>query len=348
MTGAQGVVVVLMGLGNAGTKFVCRAGLARAGDVVQLTLDGQQGRRRDVLRPHEGAIDLPGAVDQCEVLEHGLDGVEVVLSRHVEHGVVFVVEPAVRLGTVVVAAHQVEEVVVVRGQVPVRVHCDEAGVLQEARVDLAAGAREVGRHAVDHVVLEPAVAAVHGQVVDGRRALAGVDGAAHHRHAARRGFSGTGHQRDGRQHGHGRLADRHHMAVGTAHQADELLHVMDVVVQVEGAHLQRHHAGIGPVGDVDLVVAQQLLDGFTQQRAVMAGQRGHHEHGGLVLHLGEHRRIVGVALEAQQPAEGLLERHELLHRDVHAVDLDRPDLELGLLVVLGEAVHQVQPGGQAL
>jgi len=80
----------------------------------------------------------------------------------------------------------------------------------------------------------------------------------------------------------------------------------------------------------------------------MAGQRGHHEHGGLVLHLGEHRRIVGVALEAQQPAEGLLERHELLHRDVHAVDLDRPDLELGLLVVLGEAVHQVQPGGQAL
>ena len=43
-----------------------------------------------------------------------LDGVEVVLGRHVEHGVVLVVELAVRLGAVVVAAHQVEEVVVVR------------------------------------------------------------------------------------------------------------------------------------------------------------------------------------------------------------------------------------------
>jgi hypothetical protein len=46
---------------------------------------------------------VPGAVDQREVLEHGLDGVEVVLGRHVEHGVVLVVELAVRLGVVVVA-----------------------------------------------------------------------------------------------------------------------------------------------------------------------------------------------------------------------------------------------------
>jgi hypothetical protein len=43
-----------------------------------------------------------------------LDGVEVVLGRHVEHGVVLVVEGAVRLGVVVVALDEVEEVVVVR------------------------------------------------------------------------------------------------------------------------------------------------------------------------------------------------------------------------------------------
>jgi hypothetical protein len=49
-----------------------------------------------------------------EVLEHGLDGVQVVLGRHVEHRVVLVVELAVRLGAVVVAADQVLEVVVVR------------------------------------------------------------------------------------------------------------------------------------------------------------------------------------------------------------------------------------------
>jgi hypothetical protein len=98
---------------------------------------------------------LPGAVDQREVLEHGLDGVEVVLGRHVEHGVVLVVELAVRLGAVVVAADQVEEVVVVARQVAVGVHRHEAGVLQEARVDAAPGAGVVGRHAEDDVVLEP-------------------------------------------------------------------------------------------------------------------------------------------------------------------------------------------------
>jgi hypothetical protein len=39
--------------------------------------------------------------------------------------------------------------------------------------------------------------------------------------------------------------------------ADELLHVVHVVVQVERALGQRHHAGVGPVGDEHLVVVQQ-------------------------------------------------------------------------------------------
>jgi hypothetical protein len=98
----------------------------------------------DVLRAHRLALDDPGAVDQREVLEHGLDGVQVVLGRHVQHGVVLVVELAVRLGAVVVALDQVEEVVVVAGQVAVGVHGHEAGVLQEARVDAAPGAGKLG------------------------------------------------------------------------------------------------------------------------------------------------------------------------------------------------------------
>jgi hypothetical protein len=39
---------------------------------------------------------VPQAARQQVFLEHGADGVEVVLGRHVQHGVVFVVELAVR------------------------------------------------------------------------------------------------------------------------------------------------------------------------------------------------------------------------------------------------------------
>jgi hypothetical protein len=66
-----------------------------------------------------------------------------------------------------------------------------------------------------------------------------------------------GHQRDRGQHRHGRLADRDHVHVRAKQVADEVLHVIDVVVQVERAVRQRHHARIGPVGDEDVVVGSR-------------------------------------------------------------------------------------------
>jgi hypothetical protein len=56
-------------------------------------------------------------------------------------------------------------------------------------------------------------------------------------------------------------------------------------------------------------------------------------------------QVVREALEAAA-AEGLVQRHLFLHGHGHAVDLDRADVELGLFVVLGQAVHQVQAGRQ--
>jgi hypothetical protein len=94
-------------------------------------------------------------------------------------------------------------------------------------------------------------------------------------------FAPAGHQRDGGQHRHGGLADRDHVHFG-ADVADEVLHVGHVVVEVERAGVQRHHAGIGPVGDEDLVVVQQALDGVAQQRRMVARQRRHHQHRGLL------------------------------------------------------------------
>jgi hypothetical protein len=61
---------------------------------------------------------------------------------------------------------------------------------------------------------------------------------------------------------------------------DELAHVGDVVVEVEGADLERHHARVDPVGDVDLVVRSMGAHGVAQQRGVMVSrQRRHHQHG---------------------------------------------------------------------
>ena len=194
MARADGVEVELVLLGDACAQRVRGPRLPRAGDVVELALDGQQCGGLDVLRAHRLAVHDPGSVNQGEVLEHGADGVEVVLGRHVENGVVLVVELAVRLGVVVVAANEIAEVVVVRRQMAVRVHRHEARVLQEAGIDAPAGTREVAWHAVDDVGLEPAIALVHRQVIHRRRAQTRVNGATHHGHGARRGLAGRGHQ----------------------------------------------------------------------------------------------------------------------------------------------------------
>ena len=148
--------------------------LAGAGDVVEFAFDREQGGGGDVLRPHAFglAIDthnVPGAADQTEVLKDDPDGVEVVVGVHVEHGVVFVVELAVRLGAGAISLDQVPEVVVMALGMVARVHRDKARVLQKSRVNAPARAGKIGRNAVNHVVLKPVVALGHGQIVNRRR-----------------------------------------------------------------------------------------------------------------------------------------------------------------------------------
>ena len=246
-----------------------------------------------------------------------------------------------KLGAFVFAAHQVVVKVVVRLQVAVGVHRDETSVLQKAGVNAATVAGIVHRHAVNHVVLKPLVRLGGGQVVDGRGALARVNRAAHHRHAARSGFAVAGHERNRGEHRHGGLAHRNHVHI-RADVADKFLHISDVVIKVERAVFQADHARVSPIGDVDLVVTQQLAHGFAQQRGVVARQRGHDQHGGLVFHPIQCGRVVGEALEAQQAAKRFGQGSLLMHSHFHASDVNRRDAEFGLLVFLGQAVHQAQ------
>ena len=332
--------MLLAGLRDAGAQVVRGGGLAGARDIVELAFDRQQGSALDVLRTHRLAVDDPRAIGQAEFLEHRANRLEVVLGRHIEHGVVLVIELDVRLGVVRPALDQAQVVVIVRRHMAVRVHRHEAGVLQEARIDAAAVARVVGRHRVDDVVLEPLVRLVGGKRVDRRCALSRVDRATHHRHGARGLLTCRRHQRDRGKHRHGRLAHRDHIQVLRANVADELLDVTDVVGQMELAMLHRHHAGVHPVGHIDFVVLQQSAHGIAQQRRVVAGQRRADQHDRLVLEQLDGVRIVRIALEAHQLAERLVQDGLFDDRNVAAIRTDGFDVEFRLFVGFSQSVQQ--------
>ena len=285
--------------GNACAQVMGSRCLARTGDVVQFAFNSHQCCGLDVLRTNTfnlafGVDDIPGAIDQLELAEHGLNGLQVVVGVHVEHSVVLVIELPVCLRAFLVALDQVFEVIVVAAQMVVRVHGHKAGVLQEAWVHPATGTWEGAGHAENDVVLKPFDAALRGQVVDGRGRFAGVNGAAHHGHGQWCGLTTAGHQRHGRQYGYGGLTHTHDVAVAilALQVADEFLYMVDVVIQVKFAIFQRHQAGVFPVGDVDLVVLQHRFDRVAQQCGVVTRQRSHNQHGGLVLQFFQCGRVV--------------------------------------------------------
>jgi hypothetical protein len=179
------------------------------------------------------------------------------------------------------------------------------------------------------------------------RSLTAVgDLAAHHDHRFRQfRILGGGHQRNRGQHRHRRLAHGNDVHVG-AKVADEVLYVIDIVGQVERAVGHRHHAGVDPVGDVDVLVRQQRAHGVAQQRGVVARQRRDDQHGRL-----RQRSELGgghVFLEMAELAERLVHDDFFDDADLAALDRGRVQLEGRFLVILAEAVHQLIAGGDTL
>ncbi len=93
------------------------------------------------------------------------------------------------------------------------------------------------------------------------------------------------------------------MQVFRADVTDKFLNVSNVIVELEPAIFERHHARVEPVGDVHLVVLQQGAHRIAQQCGVVAGQRRAHQHDWLVLQLTDSGAVVSEALEAQQTAK---------------------------------------------
>ena len=136
-----------------------------------------------------------------------------------------------------------EEEVLVGVGVAVEVHRHEARELQEARIDLAAGARDAARApTVMTWFVNQSVPRSIGDVVDGRRAHAGVDRAAREDHAQRDvRVAILLHERDGGEHRHRGLADGEDVHVAVEDR-QHVAHVIDVVVETEASGRERDGA----------------------------------------------------------------------------------------------------------
>ena len=114
---------------------------------------------------------------------------------------------------------------------------------------------------------------------------------------------------------------------------NELLHIVDVVVEVEFTVFQGHQTRVLPIGNVDLMVTQHGANGVAQQSCVVARQRRDDQHGGLVLQLGQGFGVVRVALETQQFTERFFDLDALMDGHIDPVHIDRSNAKLWLQVV---------------
>ena len=186
MADAELQVVHLLLRRNVDAELVRGLGLADAGNVVVLALDGEQRAVADLARIDRTAAMGHLALGQGVADEDGIDRLQIILGGQVHDGEIFVVELAMLLRRVAVALDQMDEQIAVRVHVAIEVHADEALELQEARIDVAHHARMRERHLGDDVAAEPIDAALLRQLVDRGRIAAGVDRAAHQRDRARR------------------------------------------------------------------------------------------------------------------------------------------------------------------
>src|SRR5699024_9919613 len=159
-------VMLPVGIGQVGAQPVGGTGLALSGDVIELAFYGKQRGTTDGGGIHPYTIDNPAAGGQLVLLEDDPDGVQIELGRHVEHGIVFVIEAAVGGGVLSVALEQAEVEVIVRLHMAVGIHGDEPGMLQKPGIDPTARAGVTGGHLFNEVVLEPAVGFGRGQAID--------------------------------------------------------------------------------------------------------------------------------------------------------------------------------------
>ncbi|MFO1033605.1 MAG: hypothetical protein U1E15_05840 [Hyphomicrobiales bacterium] len=112
--------------------------------------------------------------------------------------------------------------------------------------------------------------------------------------------------------------------------------IVGVVIEVEGACGQRHAAGIGPIGNINVMVREHGFHGVAQQRGIVAGHGGDDQQLGLAVDL--------LLAEMQESAEGHLPDHLFMDADGLALHVHFGDVEMRLAIAAGEALPEMQRG----
>ena len=323
--------------GEIAAQILGCLGLADAGNIVALAFDGHQRGLGDLRGIDRFAAMAEGAARQIVIDEYLLHRLQIEFRRQVHHRHVFIVEFAVLLGGIAVTLDQMPEQFAVRVDMAVEIHGHESAKLQEARINAAHHARVRRRHFHDYVVAEPVRALFLCQFIDRGGIAPRVDGAAHQDHRLWRARVVVGiHQRHRGQHRNRRLAHRHDARAG-AEMAQELRDIIDIVVEIECAADRRNHAGVDPVGDVNIVMRQHRLHGSAQQRGIVARHRRDDQH----LVLGSTPVVVQLA-KVQKTAEILVERNHLFDGHQIVVNNCVGDAEGRLSVAPGAALEHFE------
>ena len=128
---------------------------------------------------------------------------------------------------------------------------------------------------------------------------------------------------------------------GQAHMFADFNDIIDVIVEIELARRQGHHARIDPVGDVDVMRLQELLDRAAQQRGVMARHRRHDDKARLLRRIGRQ-----VALEMQEMAERLVPHHLFGHLDLDPIHESLVEAKGRLAIAAGHPLEQFGRSGE--
>ena len=126
MAGANGHVILLLGVGQVHRQIQRRPCLADARNIVALTFDGQQRRAGDLARIGDAAAMFELAGGQGLALEHQIDRLQIEFGGHVANGAIFVIERLAGIGGFFVAIHQMLEHFPVRFHVVGKIHRHEA------------------------------------------------------------------------------------------------------------------------------------------------------------------------------------------------------------------------------
>src|SRR5262245_3424760 len=176
------------------------------------------------------------------------------------------------LGEVMVATHELEEVVPVPGDVATKVQTHKSRKLDESRIDFAEEASIIKGHRRDHISPEPIGATPLGKMIDDGWVHTCVNRSAHKNHGRWHvRISGLLHERDRGEDRYRRLANGHDREVG-ADRSENADYVIDIIVEAELAICDWHVASIRPVGDINVMIWQHALDCIAQQSRVMASE----------------------------------------------------------------------------